>query len=131
MCIRDRLCTHHIIHPYLGTAQILVVIIIENQRNPVALQFPITIQIRARHTRLYSCLLYTSMYVLSSDNWIRDNMFHSHECGAWYASSYMKGDTSEWVLSYNKKGRITDIQIGGSDCWVMYGPCLLYTSRCV
>ena len=48
------LCTHHIIHPYLGTAQILVVIIIENQRNPVALQFPITIQIRARHTRLYS-----------------------------------------------------------------------------
>lgn len=68
-----------------------------------------------------------NMYVLSSDNWIRDNMFHSHECGAWYASSYMKGDTSEWVLSYNKKGRITDIQIGGSDCWVMYGP--VYFSR--
>lgn len=21
-----------------------------------------------------------NMYVLSSDNWIRDNMFHSHEC---------------------------------------------------
>ncbi len=67
-----------------------------------------------------------NMYVLSSDNWIRDNMFHAYECGAWYSSAYMKGDTSEWVLSYNKKGRITDVQIGGSDCWVMYGPVYLF-----
>ncbi len=63
-----------------------------------------------------------SMYVLSSDNWMRDNMYHSWECGAWYASSYMEGDTSEWVLSYNKKGRITDIHVGGRDAWAMYGP---------
>lgn len=63
-----------------------------------------------------------NMYVLSSDNWLRTNMFHAYECGAWYASSYMKGETSEWVLSYNKKGRITDVQIGGVDAWVMYGP---------
>lgn len=68
-----------------------------------------------------------NMYVLSSDNWLRKNMFHSYECGAWYASSYMEGETSEWVLSYNKKGRITDVQIGGRDCWVMYGP--VYFSR--
>ncbi len=63
-----------------------------------------------------------NMYVLSSDNWMRSNMFHSHECGSWYASVYMKGSTSEWVLTYNKKGRITDVQIGGQDAWVMYGP---------
>lgn len=63
-----------------------------------------------------------NMYVLSSDNWMRENMFHPYECGAWYASSYMKGETSEWVLSYNKKGRITDVTIGGQDAWVMYGP---------
>ena len=68
-----------------------------------------------------------NMYVLSSDNWLRENMFHSYECGAWYASSYMEGETSEWVLSYNKKGRITDVQIGGRDCWVTYGP--VYFSR--
>lgn len=63
-----------------------------------------------------------SMYVLSSDNWMRNNMFHAHECGSWYASAYMEGSTSEWVLTYNKKGRITDVQIGGQDAWVMYGP---------
>lgn len=63
-----------------------------------------------------------NMYVLSSDNWLRNNLFHAYECGAWYASTYMEGDTSEWAISYNKKNRITDVQIGGHDCWVMYGP---------
>ncbi len=63
-----------------------------------------------------------NIYVLSSDNWMRCNMFHAHECGAWYASAYMNGETSEWVLNYNKKGRITDVQVGGRDAWVMYGP---------
>ncbi|MCD8084094.1 MAG: phosphotransferase [Clostridiales bacterium] len=68
-----------------------------------------------------------NMYILSSDNWLRDNMFHTYECGAWYSSSYMNGKTSEWVLSCNKKGRITDVQVGGEDAWVMYGPA--YFSR--
>ena len=68
-----------------------------------------------------------NMYVLSSDNWLRSNMFHTCECGAWYSSSYMEGETSEWVLSYNKKGRITNIGVGGAGAWVMYGP--VYFSR--
>lgn len=63
-----------------------------------------------------------NMYVLSSDNWMRSNMFHTWECGAWYSAAYMEGNTSEWVLSYNKKGRITDVTVGGRDAWVMYGP---------
>lgn len=63
-----------------------------------------------------------NMYILSSDNWMRNNMYHTYECGAWYSSVYMKGDTSEWVLSYNKKNRITGVEIGGRDAWVMYGP---------
>lgn len=63
-----------------------------------------------------------NMYILSSDNWLRENMFHTWECGPWYSSVYMEGDTSEWKLTYNKKKRITDISIGGKDCWVMYGP---------
>lgn len=66
-----------------------------------------------------------NMYLLSSDNWMRENMYHAWECGAWYASSYMEGNTSEWVLSYNKKGRITDVTVGGHDAWVMYGPVFL------
>jgi CTP:phosphocholine cytidylyltransferase-like protein/thiamine kinase-like enzyme len=63
-----------------------------------------------------------NMYILSSDNWMRENMYHTWECGAWYASSYMEGETSEWCLSYNKKGRITGVNVGGKDSWVMYGP---------
>lgn len=68
-----------------------------------------------------------NMYVLSSDNWLRENMFHTWECRSWYSSVYMEGNTSEWELHYNKKKRITEVSIGGKDCWVMYGP--VYVSR--
>ena len=63
-----------------------------------------------------------NMYVLSSDNWMRENMYHAYECGAWYSSAFQKGETKEWCLSFNKKGRITDVKVGGRDQWVMYGP---------
>lgn len=63
-----------------------------------------------------------NMYLLSSDNWMRRNMFHTYECGAWYSSVHMSGETSEWCLTYNKKGLITDVHVGGQDAWVMYGP---------
>lgn len=63
-----------------------------------------------------------NMYVLSSDNWMRHNMYHAYEGGAWYSSSYVEGETSEWCLNYNKKGRILDVFVGGTDQWVMYGP---------
>lgn len=63
-----------------------------------------------------------NMYVLASDNWMRHNMYHTYEGGAWYSSSYMKGDTSEWCLDFNKKGKILNVSVGGRDQWVMYGP---------
>lgn len=63
-----------------------------------------------------------NMYVLASDNWMRENMYHSYECGAWYSAVFQTGDTKEWCLSFNKKGRITDVRVGGRDQWVMYGP---------
>ena len=53
------------------------------------------------------------MYLLASDNWLRENMYHAYECGAWYSSELQKGETKEWCLSYNKKGRITGVRIGG------------------
>lgn len=68
-----------------------------------------------------------NMYLLSSDNWMRENMYHGYECGAWYSASFQKGDTKEWCLSFNKKGRILDVTVGGRDQWVMYGP--VYFSR--
>lgn len=68
-----------------------------------------------------------NMYVLSSDNWMRENMYHAYECGSWYSSAFQKGETKEWCLSFNKKGRITQVKVGGRDQWVMYGPA--YFSR--
>ncbi len=68
-----------------------------------------------------------NVYLLSSDNWLRENMYHSYECGAWYSASFQKGETREWCLEFNKKGRITDVKVGGKDSWVMYGP--VYFSR--
>ena len=68
-----------------------------------------------------------NMYLLSSDNWLRENMYHAYECGAWYSSAFQKGDTKEWCLTFQKKGRISDVKVGGRDSWVMYGPA--YFSR--
>ncbi|MGN0372368.1 MAG: phosphotransferase [Enterocloster sp.] len=68
-----------------------------------------------------------NMYVLSSDNWMRENMYHAYECGAWYSADFQRGDTKEWCFTFNKKGRISDVNVGGCDQWVMYGP--VYFSR--
>ena len=72
--------------------------------------------------RARDCFKGKNTYLLSSDNWIRNNMYHTYECGAWYSSVYMEGNTSEWCLDFNKKGLITDVKVGGMDSWVMYGP---------
>ncbi len=72
--------------------------------------------------RARDCFKGKNTYLLSSDNWIRENMYHTYECGAWYSSVYMEGKTSEWCLESNKKGLITKVQVGGTDSWVMYGP---------
>lgn len=66
-----------------------------------------------------------NVYLLSSDNWMRENMFHTYECGSWYSSVYQEGHTSEWCLSFNKKGKILRVEVGGHDSWVMYGPVFL------
>jgi len=65
---------------------------------------------------------YQNCYILSSDNWLKENIYHSHEAAAWYAAQYAEGPTSEWCLVTDKKGRITDTYPGGRDCLYMYGP---------
>lgn len=67
-------------------------------------------------------LMGKNMYLLPSDNWLKENMFHTYECGSWYSSIFKEGETSEWCLSINKKGKIQHVKIGGRDSWVMYGP---------
>jgi len=66
-------------------------------------------------------------YILSSDNWMRENLYHSYEPDAWYAAAHADGPTSEWVLLSDSRGRITGTYPGGCDCDYMYGPA--YFSR--
>ena len=61
-------------------------------------------------------------YILSSDNWMRENMYHRYEADAWYAASFMKGETREWAIETARNGAIRDVRVGGRDQWCMYGP---------
>ena len=56
-----------------------------------------------------------NMYVLSSDNWMRENMYHAYECGAWYSSAFQRGETREWCLYFNKRGGSPGVKVGGRD----------------
>ena len=66
-----------------------------------------------------------NMYLLASDHWMKDDLFHAYECGSWYSAAYMEGETSEWCFTLDKKGRVLDVTAGGRDAWVMYGPAYL------
>ncbi len=73
-------------------------------------------------TLYHSRHLFKNTYLLSSDNWMRENIFHTYEAGPWYSSVFQEGETSEWCLTIDKKNRITDVNVGGWDSYVMYGP---------
>jgi len=66
--------------------------------------------------------LLKNTYILASDNWLRDNIYNEYESASWYSGVYMKGNTSEWCLVTDDTGLVTDVQIGGADSYVMYGP---------
>lgn len=67
-------------------------------------------------------LLYNkNTYILSSDNWIRHNMYHTYEPHSWYSSVFMEGKTGEYVLHTKANGNIKSIEVGGRDAYVMYG----------
>ena len=61
-------------------------------------------------------------YILSSDNWMRDNIYHTYEADSWYAATFMKGETREWAIETGKNGTIKSVSVGGCDKWCMYGP---------
>lgn len=66
--------------------------------------------------------LLKNTYILASDNWLRTNLYHSYEPHAWYSGAFMKGETSEWCLATDENLKITGVQAGGHDSYVMYGP---------
>ena len=67
-------------------------------------------------------------YILCADNWINNNIFNPAEEKSWYSCVYKSGPTSEWCVTMDDNGRITNVTIGGYDSWVMYGPVFLSKS---
>lgn len=61
-------------------------------------------------------------YILPSDNWIRENIFHTYEAKSWYSCVMAEDVTKEWCVTTNKQKRITDITIGGRSSQIMCGP---------
>lgn len=63
----------------------------------------------------------SNTYICSSDNYFVENPFEEYVYQPYYASVYEEGKTEEYCLSYDSKGRITNVKIGGEDSWVMIG----------
>lgn len=61
-------------------------------------------------------------YILSSDNLLKENLYHPTEDHSWYCLSYHEGRTAEWCVEQDDDGRITSVRVGGRDAWHMYGP---------
>ncbi|RBP99006.1 NTP transferase domain-containing protein [Bifidobacterium xylocopae] len=63
----------------------------------------------------------SNTYVCSSDDYFASNPFEKYVWKAYYAAQYAAGPTKEWCLTADSEGRITDVNIGGSDSWYMLG----------
>ena len=60
-------------------------------------------------------------FICSSDDYFTDNPFESHVYKAYYSAQYVEGPTEEWCITTGPGDRITDIEVGGSDAWIMLG----------
>jgi CTP:phosphocholine cytidylyltransferase-like protein/thiamine kinase-like enzyme len=69
-------------------------------------------------------------YILSADNWMKNNIFNAEESKSWYSCISVNGKTSEWCVTTDDSGRITNVTIGreSGNSWVMYGPVFLSQS---
>ena len=60
-------------------------------------------------------------FICSSDDYFTDNPFESHVYKAYYSAQYVEGPTEEWCITTGPGDRITDVEVGGSDAWIMLG----------
>lgn len=60
-------------------------------------------------------------YICSSDNYFTENPFEPYVYRAYYAAVYEAAKTNEYCISFNNKGRITKVNIGGQSSWYMLG----------
>ncbi|MBQ9764667.1 MAG: NTP transferase domain-containing protein [Lachnospiraceae bacterium] len=69
--------------------------------------------------------LLRNTYILTSDNWIRNSLYHAYEPHSWYSVNYVHGETPEWCTITDDNNRILDVTIGGHDSYIMNGPAFL------
>jgi len=60
-------------------------------------------------------------FLCCSDNYFPKNVFMEEETESFYSALFAEGDTSEYCLTTNSDGYITDVKIGGHDAWYMVG----------
>lgn len=63
----------------------------------------------------------SNTYICSSDNYFVDNVFEPYVYQGYYSAVYSTGDTDEYCLKCDSHGRITGVDIGGSNSWYMIG----------
>ncbi len=79
-------------------------------------------QVRNNHSTLFAAKNYLrDTFICSGDNYFTENVFVEKSSLAYYATVYEDGDTDEWCLRTDEKGKIQDVVIGGKDSWVMKG----------
>ena len=60
-------------------------------------------------------------YICSVDNYYPANPFHLYEYKGYYSSIHVEGETNEWCIETDLRGRIHKVSIGGHDADIMLG----------
>jgi len=70
----------------------------------------------------YSLDRFRNTYLLVSDHWIGESVFHAWEPNSRLCCTYFEGLTKEWGVTTGARGRITRIDSSGEDTWALNGP---------
>ncbi|MGI6068808.1 MAG: NTP transferase domain-containing protein [Blautia sp.] len=77
---------------------------------------------RNNHSSIYAAReVLSCSYICSGDNYFPENPFASQADRPFYSALYADGPTEEYCLTTAADGRITGVEIGGSDSWYMLG----------
>lgn len=78
--------------------------------------------IRNNNSTIYAVKdILKNSYICSSDNYFAKNPFSAEVEDSYYAVVYADGKTSEWCVSTDKYGYISQVNIGGENRWYMMG----------
>ncbi len=63
----------------------------------------------------------SNTYICSSDNYFVDNVFEPYVYRAYYSAVYEAGETNEYCVECDGKGKIKQVVVGGRASWYMMG----------